>query len=249
MRPDLPSKLDPDAILEAVLELRFSSSANLLPEVSLARLVDAPPWSGFQQARLPTADLPQQMRATDPNLFYQPSVQLTAPDGSATVRLGQNALIYIRKAPYPRWPQFKAELDSAVEALFNKISGVEVKRIGLRYVNALTSDQHRINNVQDIDIDISLGRKLVSERFNLNFKTVYDNGLEALSRIATADLVTGAIPPATTLVVDIDVSTTDKFSSGDPSEIKATIDAAHNREKEIFFEILGPLSTKKLSGG
>jgi uncharacterized protein (TIGR04255 family) len=78
--PVLPERIDPDAIIEALVEFRFEHSE--LPELMLGRLLDAQLWEGHTQTRLPTADIPQPIREMDPNLRYQPLVELRKSDGA-----------------------------------------------------------------------------------------------------------------------------------------------------------------------
>jgi hypothetical protein len=52
----LPTKLKDDAILEAVLEIRFEPAPMVVPEIFLGQFVGAPAWAGFRAARLGAAD-------------------------------------------------------------------------------------------------------------------------------------------------------------------------------------------------
>jgi hypothetical protein len=47
----IPAKLKYDAIVEALLEVRFDMTT--IPEVLLGRLADCPSWKGFEQDRMP----------------------------------------------------------------------------------------------------------------------------------------------------------------------------------------------------
>jgi hypothetical protein len=70
----LPKKLKVDAILEAVLDIRFEPDPSLVSEVIIGRFADVAELRGFRQARLPTADIPAPMRRANPDLKFFASV-------------------------------------------------------------------------------------------------------------------------------------------------------------------------------
>lgn len=51
----LPERVEPDAIVEALLEIRFDSTT--LPEIFLGRMADKPTLRGLQQRRLPAYEI------------------------------------------------------------------------------------------------------------------------------------------------------------------------------------------------
>jgi uncharacterized protein (TIGR04255 family) len=106
----IPAKLKDDAIVEAVLEVRFDMTT--IPEVLLGRLADCPSWKGFEQGRMPTYEIPAFLRQADPNLRYQPVFELHNAEKNRTVRIGDHVLSYHRLAPTkvgrnssPSWTQ------------------------------------------------------------------------------------------------------------------------------------------------
>jgi uncharacterized protein (TIGR04255 family) len=114
---DVPNKLKDDAIIEALLEVRFDLPSSVLPELFFGRLAET--WNTFTQQRLPSADFPSVMRRFDPNLRFQPSIELQDPTGKRRVRIGPYSFSYHHYAPYPGWDSsFGPELNEAVDALF-----------------------------------------------------------------------------------------------------------------------------------
>ena len=246
MTNSLPRKLKTDAILEAVLEVRFEPDPNLVPEILFGRFADVDEWRGFKQVRLPTADIPAPIRRADPALRYQPSVELVSADGGVSVRIGPQVIAYSRRGHYPGWEVFGAELARSVDRLFRILPNANVRRLGLRYINAVRSDAHGISSVADMDISIAVAGSSVTSSLNLNFKTDVNTNHEAMSRIATVDLAEGFIPDNATIIVDIDVYTGKSFSTQSIEEVKSWIDAAHQKEKERFFKVLGQRATQRL---
>ncbi len=73
---DLPLKLKNDPISEAVFEVRFTSS--VLPELVVGGL--AAHWKGLTAQRFPAAEIPPAIRRADPNLQFQPLMELRSTD-------------------------------------------------------------------------------------------------------------------------------------------------------------------------
>lgn len=242
----LPTKLKNDAILEAVLEIRFEPDPNLVAEILFGRFADVPEWREFKQVRLPTADIPAPIRRADPNLRYHPSVELVSTDGGLSVRIGPQVIAYSRRGDYPGWNVFGAELTKVVDSLYRILPNAQVSRLGLRYINALRSDVHGINNISDLDIAIAVAGSNVTSSLNLNFKTDVNSNHEAMSRIATVDLAEGSIPDNASVIVDIDVYTGRSFSTRAIEDVKSWVIAAHQKEKESFFKVLGEKATQRL---
>jgi uncharacterized protein (TIGR04255 family) len=246
MANQLPKKLKTDAILEAVLEIRFEPDPSLVSEILFGRFADTDEWKAFRQARLPTADIPAPIRRANPNLRYQPSVDLVSPDGGISVRIGPEVIAYSRRGNYPGWHQFGAELERVVSHLYRVIPRVHVNRLGLRYINALRSDAHGIKSIDDIAISIAVANTKLSDSLNLNFKSRGGTEFETMTRIASVDLAQGVIPENAAVIVDIDVYTFQGYSVNSDDSVKNWVMQAHNKEKESFFKVLGDAATERL---
>jgi uncharacterized protein (TIGR04255 family) len=246
-RDRLPTKLKNDAILEAVLEIRFEPDSSQVPEIFIGRFADNEEWKGFRHARMASADIPTPLRLADPNLRYLPSIEMTSPDGGRALRIGPQAVMYSRRGVYPGWnTNFGAELRAVVEHLYRVLPGVRVSRLGLRYINALKSDIHGISMVGDLAIKVSVADQILSNSLNLNFKTDVGTDFETMSRIASIDIAEGIIPENATVIVDIDVYTGGAFTTSDVGAVKDWITEAHDHEKAAFFKVLGEKNTERL---
>lgn len=235
-RHPLPQKLTNDAIVEVVLELRFETAA--VPEVFFGRLAECADWVDFDQRRLPTADIPQPMRLSDPNLRYQPVFELNEPNGSRKIRVGPQSISYHLTAPYVGWNKFRPELISLLDEVFSKISELTVQRIGLRYVNALGNELHGINGLSDLNMSVSVDGVQILNSTNFNYTEEMNANTKSTIRVATKDLVQGELPNGAMVVIDVDIFTADAFESKDKDEVIEWVDQAHEIEKEQFFKLL-----------
>lgn len=232
----LPSKLTHDAIVEALLEVRFDTTT--IPEILIGRLASYAPWKGFKQNRLSAYNVPPPLRDVDTNLRFQPIVELVRSDRKYSIRIGPHVLSLHVLAPYIGWERFRAELQIAVDQLFSNAEDIVVRRVGLRYTNALKPDSHSVRTVADLDMVIKIAQQPVLGKVNLNFTTDLAENSQCMVRVATPDFVTGAVPDSTSLIVDVDVYTKDGFKTKAKEEVLSWIDFAHEKEKEEFFHLL-----------
>jgi uncharacterized protein (TIGR04255 family) len=233
----LPKELKHDSIVETVFEIRFDTSA--IPEVFFGRLAECSSWQNFQQRRLPAADIPSPMRRADPGLRFAPSFELREANGQRAVRIGPQVLSFHKFAPYWGWAKQLPALQEALQQLFSKAGPVNARRLGFRYLNALTNSLHGIRGLSDLDMSVKVAGQLISDHGNVNFKTMPAAEMECTVRVATPDFVEGApLPNGTTVFIDVDVSTPDRFRSGDQQKILDWIDRAHTEEKVAFFRLL-----------
>jgi uncharacterized protein (TIGR04255 family) len=240
----LPERIDPDAIVEALVEFRFEHSE--LPELVLGRLLDARCWEGYTQTRLPTADIPQPVREIDPNLRYQPVVELRKPDDDRVAKIGSHVISYHVVSPYPGWTTFRVEIENTLREVITKLKPPQFSRIGLRYINALRPDKHFVRALTDTKIVIKVGDLTLTDSVNVNYNRAFTNHIVTV-RVATPDLVAGTIPTGYSLLCDIDVgSKAGNVIAGYDGAI-AWIIEAHKLEKAEFFGILPENIIKKLN--
>jgi uncharacterized protein (TIGR04255 family) len=242
----LPDKLTSDAILEAVLEVRFETNTHMVPEVIFGRFADNPEWSEYRQARLPTADIPAALKQLEPNLKYQPSLEFTSPDGIVCLRIGSNVMSASRRGEYIGWSVFEPILHTALNQLFKSVRSISVGRLGLRYINALNPQDHFVSSISELGLSVAVDEKPLLDHLNLNFKKHVSDEMEITARIASPAFAQGNIPPRSVAIIDIDVYTPEGVVKATEQEVKNWISLAHAAEKEAFFEILGPELTDKL---
>jgi uncharacterized protein (TIGR04255 family) len=240
----IPLKLKHDFILEVLFELRFETST--LPEVLFGRLADHAPWRGFRQDPLPAYSVPAVMRQTDPNLRYQPVLQLSGEEGRRAVRIGPQVASYHRTSPYVGWTQFSAELEEFFQGVFEKSENTSVSRLGIRYINAATEKLHGIASITDLDLRVLVKDSQIGASVNVNYKNDHERDTQSLVRIATPDLVMGTIPSDAAIMIDVDVFTKEGFKTEVADEVKNWTGFAHEEEKRQFFRLLKPETIKAL---
>ena len=240
----LPKKLREDAILEAILELRFSSPP--IPEVFFGKIINHWISNGYIWRRLQTSDIPLQVRHTLPIVRYAPNFELIGSDSKSSLRVGPFSVSYHRQAPYVGWDKFLPELESVVESLFQAIPEIIIERLGLRYLNALTQSKHQITSVSDLDILFKDSEGQISNNLNFNYTVPVSENSSCTTRISTKEFVQGNIPPDTTVYIDLDVFTNDGFRSSDIEDVKNWISDSHEHEKREFFHLFDSGTIERL---
>lgn len=241
----LPTKLAKDAILEALFEVQFSHDE--LPELVFARLVDLDLWQGFQQVRLPLSQMPAEVRNLDPNLRFQPTLRLQSPDAREVANVGTNVISFHNNNGYFGWSSgFSDRIFFLIDSLYN-ISSLRIEKLTLRYVNALTKLDHKVNSPNDIELSLSVKNQNIANSFNVNLRDDSDKDFTVLTRIATPDFINGPLPSGTSIYIDVDVSNNKPDPSISKDDLKSWVDDAHNREKEEFFGFIPEAIISELS--
>jgi len=233
----LPSKIEPDSIVEAIFEVRFETS--MLMERFAGRILESDTWRAAELRYLPGYQIPSAARSINPDFRYVPSLEvaLLEPD-PRVLRLGPFALSYHCMKRYVGWPKFKRDLEQTVDLLFSVTTDLTVKRLGLRYMNALTEQGHGIRSMADLDVRIAVADSLLIDNVNLNYIVDLPNVGKCGVRMTSRDQVTGVLPDGTRAFVDVDVYTNDEFECRDAGTVKAWLESAHTLEKIEFFHLL-----------
>lgn len=241
---DLPQKLSRDAILEALLEIRFET--NQVGEVLVGRLASSKPFEGYGVTRLPFASIPAEARELDANLRAQPTLQLSRPTPGELVKIGPHVISLHVVAPYPGWTEFSKRLQILVDTLFECVEDANIVRLGLRYINAITP-HHGVGRISDLQFKVEMaGQPLDAElifchRFKVNAE------VSGTISLATPSFVSGSnLPTECAAFVDIDIFTPRALGKSSKAAILEWVERAHDSEKEAFFGLLSEAQIENL---
>lgn len=237
-------KLSPDAITESIFEIRFNSSE--LPELIVGRLIDYELWKGYSKTQLPIAQIPTPIRLGDIKLKYQPTIDLQNNENNISIKIGPNVISCHILGNYIGWKEKFFPLIVEQTTALSNVGGIEVYRLGLRYINTFTQSKHNIVNLNDFEFSIKVGGNNIVENFNLNFIESKDENHNVIVRLATSEFVEGNKPEDIRLFIDIDVSKV--FESG-CEDLLGWVEDAHSKEKDAFFKLLPNDLIEKLSEG
>ncbi|MDQ2140917.1 TIGR04255 family protein [Alcaligenaceae bacterium B3P038] len=233
----VPVKLGEEPLIDAIFELRFSSSlhaSNVFPGALMIHYKEQSPTI----ERLPIADLPQQLREQDPDLQYQAHLRILLP--KFFVLIGDRVLGLACRLPYSGWSQFKQAILELLHFAHDLALIQDVERCSLKYVDLLPG------------ADVSAMRRMVKLGISIADHTLDAEGFQLRTQIAnepfvnvmqigvptTVQLVSG--PSKTGLLIDTDVMPMSVPS--DFSEFLASADdlleGIHSESKRFFFGML-----------
>jgi uncharacterized protein (TIGR04255 family) len=236
MANQLPIKLRNEPLIDAVFEVRFTSTASasdVLPGFLFSSL------EGEKRLeRLPPADLPKPVRDADPNLRFAPLTRLLW--NNYVISIGDRSMVVGCTTPYPGWGDFKP----AILQITNKLKEVDiiqnVNRFSVKYTDIIPS-----NNIQEqislIKTSIVLGdHTLEKENFSLRIEIPEDDILHAVNIVssATATLADGSKREG--IVIDIDsITNVDNQEFGQWLEqLPDNLEKIHTGNKNMFFKCL-----------
>lgn len=126
----VPKRLAKNPIIDAIAEVRFSSS---IPNDAVIGLVYSKLQDVFGKPEdQPILQVPAALRESDPNLKYQPCYRFTKPGNVLLV--GPHA-VALSTYPYSDWSNASPLLGDVLGRLHEARLFEKIERIGLRYVN------------------------------------------------------------------------------------------------------------------
>lgn len=227
----IPSKLDNCPIIESVLEIRFDSTYDR--SIVFPILYSAINNDFLAPIPLPILQIPENIKAQDPNLVYQPYYRLTLKDDkNVSLQIGPRVIAFCFTQNYSGWDSFKSYVLKYVGIIQKTNIIKKVLRMGFRVINFFEWDIYK----KGMELKISLSDSEIPY-METALKTkfthgIYESTLNILNN-ATLNNVQGKRDGS---VIDIDTCTVccDDFFS----EISKYMDEAHHVEKEIFFNLL-----------
>jgi len=235
---ELPNRLSPDMISEALFEMRFEHTD--LSEMVTGRLSTRLEAQGWKVSRLPAADLPEQVRLTTPAMRFLPILEMRSAEGQEIIRVGPHVLSHHVVGDYMGWSVFQPKLLCSVNMALSASQSIRPVRLGLRYMNAPTTIAHGIRSVHDLNLSITVAGSAPASDLQLIYRIVEDETLEGLVRIVTSSFIEASPVPEAVAVVDIDMFTPDSTAHFEADNIASWLEKAHDVEKRTFFGLLTP---------
>jgi uncharacterized protein (TIGR04255 family) len=242
----LPTKISPDAIQEALLEVRFEHSE--VPVIALGKLASAPIWLNAAQVPLPGASIPEQIRSLDPNMRFLPAAELKISP-SEIVRLGFNVLSHHNVGKYLGWNDLRPRFLESLSALFGALPSTKAVRLGLRYINVLRRADHLLDSIYDLNLELRIAGSAPPANLQFVYQPFMEGeDTEGTVRVVTPNFVEGDIGPSAVALIDIDIYSRGTQTFGSVDEVAEWVDRAHASEKKAFFSLLRADTILRLEG-
>lgn len=220
----LPKTLEPCPIVDALLEVRFSSKIN-------ANAVFGVIYNALQNdfpkvESLPILQLPDTVRANDPNLKYKPHYKLSNED--FLMQVGPDVFSISSFPNYKGWKEFSRLIFDVLEKVESTKVIETVRRLGIRYINFFDSDIF-----ENIDLKVLIKGEDILYKNTVVRTEIEQKPFFSTLQIANSVNVNGKLGS----IIDIDT-----YKATDLEDFflnkEETINSGHLKEKELFFSLL-----------
>lgn len=240
----LPIKLGKEPLIDAIFEIRFSSSqpaSSLLLGHLFSKL------EGEKNAdELPAAQLPKAIRDSDPNMQFSPTHRLSWD--KFFISFSDRSLIINTQYPYSGWVNFKP----AIIKILNLVSELEiinsVDRFSMKYIDLVPAKTLK----EQVDLaNISLtvaNHDLIQEQFLIRTEIAKDSFVNIVELIAGAKVELPNIGEVEGLVVSVDsiLNLNGTTLSDMLVGFEAKLETIHTTNKTLFFDCLKPQTITNL---
>lgn len=234
----LPVRIDPCPIVEAVFEIRFTSTESwaTMPGLLYAQIRER----YHEQKQLPIASLPEELRRHDPALARLPTMQFLGAD--FLIQLGARVVSLVTKPnAYPGWTAIETELRWMLERLHAAGFVNEGERLGVRYIDFMSEDVF-----QNLILGLQVGGQPLAG-LQADVTTILSREpLTIRLQVANGAIVARPSGPQRGSVLDVDAW----FGALDFDVFRNSMNRfgeAHRAIKELFFGLLRPEYLAKLN--
>jgi uncharacterized protein (TIGR04255 family) len=233
-------------IVEAVIELQFSQplDADSVNRTQKLFSKDFPIVQALSQFEIQVNQNIQTPTITQKQLGYR----IDNADSTDIILITNVAIAYSRLAPYNGWNLFSAAALSALDTFRREIGLVQVKRIGLRYINRIDIPLPSPGALVQLEDYLTIHPQFLEDSFpplqGFTMQTVF--GLannEGLATITVAS-VPSPLPTHMGIILDIDVARSQNLPKSQ-SDIRDLLNIMRD-EKNSVFESCITKATKEL---
>ena len=196
----VPKVLESEPLIDAVFEVRLNGKPSLADTLLGYLFHQLEPRPAL--TRLPPAEIPQPMRANDPNLRFQPLFRLEW--SQYFIAVGDQNIVISCRLPYPKWPSFRSTILDLTKRIANLGITGAVTRYSVKYVNLIQA-QNLAEQTSKIKMAITLGSvKVKADPVNLQVHRREGDILHILSVFIGAEIKLPNGERVSGAVVDID---------------------------------------------
>lgn len=229
-------------LIEAIFEVRFApkkpATGDLLPGLLYPKLGEY--YTNSQP--LPLANVPRQIRDSDPNLRYRALHQLTGT--TRQLHVGDRVVSINQKYPYEGWHVFRENIQELIGTL-QAINMVEkVERYSLKYVNVISVPEN--HQISSLNTRFELASQAVPEK-GFQFRTEFESApwVSIVQIVTNASVKTKLEGTRRGLLVEVDTIRM-KEPEALFSDVPNCLEDAHDNIKELFVSLLTPETLRNL---
>ena len=222
----LPTKIEPCPIIDALVEIRFSTKTHPNAVFGLLYNTLQEYFENEKVENLPILQLPDSVRSTDPQLKFKPHYKIAT--NNFVVQIGPEVISISSFPKYIGWNLFSNKIFD----ILSKVESVsiinDIKRIGIRYINFFDVDIFK-----HINLNVNLGDQQITYK-NTVIRTEFEQDeYKSTLQIANNANNNGRVGS----IIDIDTYVLSNLKSFFKNK-EELINVGHTKEKELFFSLL-----------
>lgn len=230
-----PKRLKKEPLIEVIWQVQFEPAAgtpigDLLPGILFTELRKE--FTNLRLQRLPSADIPAQLAAIDPNLRHMAKYRMEQPDSPFMFQTGDRIITLNCRRPYAGWATFKAKILSLVKMIESSRLVPVPLRHSLRYIDLLTLEP--TPHLSSLQLSVNLGTFNIQARPLQMRVELLDGTCTHVVQVATPAKV--ELPEGMKEGSIVDLETFSNESPGGWDTIATQIDHMHERSKALFFK-------------
>ena len=230
----IPTKINPDTIIEAVVDLRFNLQSNISSSALLGMLYTKLKDNYAAPKSLPINQIPEVIRDSEPNLRFKPTEQIESDN--FIIQLGKGVLVLINKTTknsYVGKDKFLGEVAKTLEWFTENAPIKNYTRLGIRYIDFFSF------NIFD---ESELKATLVGEPLNkvgLNMNILDEGDFKKTLQVTNNGIINKNNKVLQGSIIDIDTYRDLPEGFEKDLDISELLSKAHTEGKELFFKVLG----------
>lgn len=232
---DIPVRLKKEPLIEALWEIRFTSTqssvSELLPGLLFKDLSDKYP----SLVRLPTADIPAPIAEQDPALRYIPKIRLEGRNQA--IQIGEHVLSLSCRRPYSGWKVFSEDIRALIRIIRKTGLIEQLERFSLKYIDLIQLED--VPKLSCLNLNLRMGEyDLDTKPVQLRTEIKDDDLLYIVQIVSPAEV---SLPEChdTLRGVLLDIDSIRFIQEGESWEdVESSLEAVHSASKRMFFGLL-----------
>lgn len=240
----IPSKLEADPIIDAIIEMRLDASVSLsdvLPGVLLQSFEGT-----LSIERLSASEIPKPIRDQDPNLKYQPLMRLVY--GSYSILVGDRVVALSCPIPYPGGDEFKKKAIEVFSKILQLPFSVRLTRLSMKYVDFIEGQGLR-ELAPYLNLSLAINNDVVSSvsPYALRLEVAEGRIVHLINVAAPVDVSVNNAPQKKGALIDVDSILNISASSEQAiAQLQDLLNELHVANKKKFFALLTNEALEKL---
>lgn len=220
----LPKAINPCPILDALFEIRFTTKIH--PSAVFGMIYNALQVDFPKVENLPILQLPEAVRATDPNFKFKPHYRIS--NERFVTQIGPDVVAISSFPNYAGWDEFSTQIFSILDRI-EKVGIVSsVSRIGIRYINFFDNDIFK-----DIDLKVCIGNNDIAYKNTIIRTEIEQESFKSSLQVANNANHNNKLGS----IIDIDTFTESNLKDFFTNK-ETLISDGHKKEKELFYSLL-----------